>query len=187
MEGAWRHGPRDAEASVTAALTADIEAAVARLCQCWNRVALADIEALWDADEELPYCLPQELEAPLIGWDGLRMYWHKAAARLNAAQMRTWNFNVKLAAPGLAVALYEMHWNGAIRGFHRPVGIYARVTALFRAKANGWHICHYVEAPLSFTLQLQLRNAAQADADFLARIGWQGDVAAPRWPDGTPL
>ena len=170
-----------------AVLHAEIGSVIAALCNCWNRVALGEIEQLWDADDDLPFCLPQEVEAPLIGRAGLRLYLVKAGARLDAAAMRTWNLNVKPLSGDLAVALYEMHWNGAIHGFNRPVGVDTRVTAIFRRKPEGWRICHYVEAPVSFTLQLQMRNAAQADADFLDRIGWKADVTAPRWPDGDLL
>lgn len=158
-----------------------------RLCACWEALDLGGIEGLWDAHEARPTMLPQELERPLVGWDELRLYWHKAAKRLDAASMRIGNVIVQPLTPDLAVLLYDMHWNGAIRGFARPVGVEARVSAIIRRTAQGWRFVHYVEAPLSFTLQLQQRNALQADPEFVRRAGLDPNVNRPMWPDGTPL
>ena len=160
---------------------------LARLCTAWSTLALADIEALWDAGEALPIMLPQELERPLVGWEELRLYWTKAAVRLEAASMRTRDLIVHPIADNLALVVYVMHWNGAIRGFVRPIGVEARVSAVIRDTPRGWRFIHYAEAPLSFSLQLQQRNALQADADFIARTGHDPDVLRPIWPDGTPL
>lgn len=185
MEADGRHGPRDAVAMSDPAAAAT--ALLDRLCTAWSTLALADIEALWDAGDARPTMLPQELERPLVGWPELRLYWTKAAARLEAASMRTRDLIVRPIADDLALILYVMHWNGAIRGFTRPVGVEARVSAVIRETAQGWRFIHYVEAPLSFSLQLQQRNALQADADFVARTGQDPDVLRPMWPDGTPL
>ena len=168
-------------------LTAPAAQLLGQLCAAWSTLTLTDIEALWDPGEVLPTMLPQELERPLVGWDELRLYWTKAAVRLEAASMRTRDLIVHPIAADLALIMYVMHWNGAIRGLVRPVGVEARVSAVIRNTPLGWRFIHYVEAPLSFSLQLQQRNALQADPDFIARTGHDPDVLRPIWPDGTPL
>lgn len=48
--------------------------------------------------------------------------------------MRWWDLHCKPLAPDLAVALYQVHWNGDIKGFDGLVGIDSRVTAVFRRR-----------------------------------------------------
>ena len=168
-------------------LVTEITAVLTRLCACWNRLEPQAIAELWDPEEAEPFLLPQEIEQPLVGWEALRGYLRRAGARLDAASMRVWNVNVKLVAPDLAVALYEMHWNGLIRGVVRPRGVDSRATVLFRRRGETWRICHYVEAPISPSLHLQHRYLDAVDADFLERVGWKDRKGERFWPDGTPL
>jgi len=80
--------------------------------------------------------------------------------------MRVWDVHAKQLAPDLAVALYQMHWNGEIKGFDHLVGIDSRVTAVFRRRGERWLICHYVEAPAAPMLHLQKYYAGNVDDDF---------------------
>ncbi|MDG2242162.1 MAG: hypothetical protein P8L66_01585 [Rhodospirillaceae bacterium] len=81
--------------------------------------------------------------------------------------MRVWDINAKLLAPDLAVRLYQMHWNGEIKGFDHLFGIDSRVTALFRKRENRWLICHYVKAPAAPMLHLQKYYASNVADVFL--------------------
>lgn len=151
------------------ALNAEIAAVLDGLCHRWNTLALPTIEELWDPDEAVPYALPQELRAPLVGWPALRGYWTTAAARLRRASMRWWDLNAKPLGPGLAVALYQMHWDGDIVGFDGLVGIDSRVTAVLRHRAGQWRLCHYVEAPAAPMLHLMKYYAQSVDPAFAAQ------------------
>ena len=155
----------------TTNLEREITAILDQLCDCWNACEPERVRALWDTDEPTPYAMPQEIEAPLIGWEALDGYFARARARLEAASMRVWDVHSKLLAPDLAVALYQMHWNGLIKGFDKPMGVDTRVTAIFRRRSAGWRICHYVEAPPAPMLHLQQRYAAAVDAAFLRIVG----------------
>jgi ketosteroid isomerase-like protein len=150
------------------ALHAEVGAVLDRLCDCWGRLQLLAIEELWDPLEATPYALPQEFRQPVIGWSALRAYWIQGAARLERASMRWWDLHCKRLAPELAVALYQMHWNGDIKGFDGLVGIDSRVTAVLRRRADGWRICHYVEAPAAPMLHLMKYYADSVDAGFAA-------------------
>ncbi|MFO1455300.1 MAG: nuclear transport factor 2 family protein [Steroidobacteraceae bacterium] len=138
------------------------------LCRRWTALALPTIEELWDPDEAVPYALPQEIRAPVIGWPALRDYWTRGAARLRRASMRWWDLHAKPLGPDLAVALYQMHWNGDIVGFDGLVGIDSRVTAVFRRRGGHWRICHYVEAPAAPMLHLMKYYAQSVDDGFAA-------------------
>lgn len=147
-------------------LKADIAAVLDALCACWNATDLGPIRDLWDADEAVPFALPQEILEPIISWERYERYLREGEARLHGSSMRWWDLNVKELAPGLAVALYQMHWNGQIKGFSFPMGVDSRVTAIFRRKPEGWKICHYVEAMPSPLLHLQQAYAAAVDPEF---------------------
>ncbi len=147
-------------------LTKDIEAVLQNLCRLWTTLEQPRIAGLWDDQEEQPYLLPQEIARPIIGWDGLTAYYEAAKSRLVRCSMRVWDVNVKPLSSDLAVALYQMHWNGEIKGFDHLFGIDSRVTAIFRHRADRWLICHYVEAPGAPMLHLQKYYAAMVDPDF---------------------
>ena len=155
----------------SATLNAEIAAVLDDLCGCWNRLDLPAIERLWDPLEETPYALPQEIRQPVVGWAALRDYWIQGAARLERASMRWWDLHGKPLAPDLAVALYQMHWNGDIKGFDGLVGVDSRVTAVFRRRGERWLICHYVEAPAAPMLHLMKYYALSVDAGFSAAMG----------------
>jgi ketosteroid isomerase-like protein len=149
-----------------AGLQAQVGQSLDRLCACWGSLDLAAIEQLWDPLEPTPYALPQEFRQPVIGWPALRDYWTQAAARLRRASMRWWDLHCKPLGPDLAVVLYQMHWNGDIKGFDGLVGVDSRVTAVFRRRDGRWLICHYVEAPAAPMLHLMKYYAASVDPAF---------------------
>lgn len=146
----------------------EISSALTELCSCWNRLDQPAIRHLWDSEESEPYFLPQEIKEPIIGWDALEDYYKTAQARLVRCSMRTWDIHAKRLAPDLAVSLYQMHWNGEIKGFDHLFGIDSRVTAVFRQRDERWLICHYVEASAAPMLHLQKYYASNVDPDFLS-------------------
>ena len=137
------------------------------LCACWNNLDQPAIQNLWDPKEAEPYFLPQEIKEPIIGWDKLTTYYATAQARLVRCSMRIWDVHANLLSPGLAVALYQMHWNGELKSVDHLFGIDSRVTALLRNRDDQWMICHYVEAPAAPMLHLQKYYASNVDSDFL--------------------
>jgi hypothetical protein len=171
----------------SSALTIEIADVLAQLCGCWTRLDLKAVADLWDKEEPEIFFLPHEIEQPLIGREALMEYLERAQLRLQAASMRTWNLHVRPLAPDLAVALYEMHWNGLLVGVPRPMGVDSRATAVFRRRGHVWRIVHYVEAPPAFGVRLQQTYLAAVDADFLQRVGWNERKDERQWPDGTRL
>ncbi|MEE8305622.1 MAG: nuclear transport factor 2 family protein [Gammaproteobacteria bacterium] len=147
----------------------EIELLVTELCECWNRKDLQAIRALWDTEQATPHLMPQEKDQPIVSWPAFDEYLSEAQARLLRCSMRFWDLNVKPLGPDHAAALYQMHWNGEIRGFAKSLGIDSRVSAVFHRREDRWLICHYVEAPPAPMLHLQRSYAAAVDPDFLNR------------------
>jgi ketosteroid isomerase-like protein len=173
--------------SETSQLHREIVTTLDALCRCWNESRILEIEALWDRDEAEPHFLPAEVEGPLTGWADLRGHYRRASERLEASSMRIWNISAKLIAPDVAMAIYEFHWDGAIKGRQRPAGLDSRATVTLRRRSDGWRFISYVEAPLAFAIQLQLFQAQQSDPDFLERSGRRADVTRRFWSDGSPM
>ena len=148
-------------------ITEDITDVLNTLCALWTRMNQPQILDLWNKQELHPYLLPQEKGEPIIGSDSLQAYYRQVNERLVRCFMRVWNINAKLLSEGLAVALYQMHWNGEIKGFDYLFGIDSRVTAIFRNRGPDWLICHYVEAPAAPMLRLQKYYGAMVDPDFI--------------------
>ena len=90
-------------------LNTDISSALHTLCSYWNALNQPQIPDLWDREEDAPYCLPQEIAQPIIGWDALNTYYRNAKERLVRCSMRTWDVHAKSVSEDLAVALYQMH------------------------------------------------------------------------------
>lgn len=147
-------------------LKPEIEAVLAALCGCWNRLELGGIRGLWDADETEPYLLPQEVSAPIIGWAAFDAHFKNAGSRLKRASMRVWDVHAKDIGPDLATALYQFHWNGEIIGFDHLVGIDSRATATFRRKNEAWKFISYVEAQSAPLLHLQRYYQQNVDPSF---------------------
>ncbi len=148
-------------------LKTDIEALLAQLIERWNGMRLPDIRELWDSDEQRPFYLPEEAEAPLTSWEDIQAYWQHTSDSISRLSMRIWDLHVKPIGPDLAVALYRMHWNADVAGFPKPLGGDNRVTAIFRHTDAGWRFCHYVEAPLAPITYMRQLYELNVDASFL--------------------
>lgn len=148
-------------------VTEEITGALNNLCALWTHMDQPRILDLWDGQEPNPYLLAQEKAEPIIGWNNLETYYRQVNERLVRCSMRVWDINAKLLSDDLAVALYQMHWNGEIKGSDHLFGIDSRVTIIFRNRAPGWLICHYVEAPTAPMLHLQKYYGAMVDPDFI--------------------
>jgi len=148
-------------------LTRDIEAVLGQLTEHWNRMDFPAIRELWDSEETDPFYLPEESEELLASWDAIEAYWANTQATISRLSMRIWDVQAKLLAPDLAVAVYRMHWNGAVTGYPAPLGGDNRVTAIFRQRGETWRFCHYVEAPLAPMLYLRRLYELDVDRAFL--------------------
>ena len=119
-----------------------------------------------DPDEAVPYALPQEIRAPVIGWPALRDYWTRGGAPA-PRPMRWWTCTPSRWAPNSRSRSHQMHWNGDIVGFGPGRHRQPRVTAVFRRRGH-WRICHCVEAPAAPMLHLMKYYAQSVDDGFAA-------------------
>jgi len=147
-------------------LQTEIQQVLDRLIACWGDMRLPDIKGLWDAHEEKPYYVPEEVEEALTSWPDIEKYWQHTMATISRLSMRIWAVEVKPLGPDLAVAVYKMHWNADVAGFPKPLGGDNRVTAIFRNTSDGWRFCHYVEAPLAAITYMRQLYELNVDESF---------------------
>lgn len=130
----------------------DVEAAVIEVIHDtaarWNSQDFASLLELWDPDEAFPTYLAEEQAEWFIGWDRLRGY--LAPERPNpiveAIREEMYNIKVKLIAPDLAIAVWEMHFEMKTIGSN-PIGEEVRVSAVLRNTSDGWKYVHWAESP----------------------------------------
>ena len=134
----------------------------------WGNLDFAGVRSLWDPEADRPFYLPEESEQLLVGWDAIEAYWAKTKATISRLSMRIWDLQARLLEPDLAVAVYQMHWNGDVSAYGRALGGENRVTAIFRRRGQRWYFCHYVEAPLAPMLYVQRLYALDVDPEFQA-------------------
>lgn len=133
-------------------IPADVEAAVVEVIHetaaRWNSQDFATLLELWDPDEAFPTYLAEEQAEWFIGWDRLRGY--LAPERPNpiveAIREEMYNIKVKLIAPDLAIAVWEMHFEMKTIGSN-PIGEEVRVSAVLRNTQDGWRYIHWAESP----------------------------------------
>jgi len=145
-------------------LTTEIRAFLDDYIAHWNAYDVARLRALWDSEEENPIYVAEEADV-LYGWPALERYW--AVDRSSSERLIKYgNLETKEAAPGVAIAFYQLSWNVYLRNirlYPKPIGGTVRVSALLRRKPEGWRLFHYVEAPLA--AMIQVRRALEAAVD----------------------
>ena len=154
------------DTSVDPAIMQEVHAFLARYEACWATKDFAGLEALWDADEPSPMCVPEESLEPLIGWDALRAYWRVTERVIDRIQIKTRDPHVRLVAPNVYALLFEMHWDAQI-GPQPPIGNEVRVLAVLGRTPAGLRWRHYAEAPLASMTQMRQFHQRMVSPEFL--------------------
>ncbi len=122
--------------------------------------------SLWDQDDPSPLLMPEEESHPLIGWAAINAYWSQSRVIMESLKSRSANHYVRLIAPGIALATYDMRWVATLAGpasvKRKPIAADVRVTALLRQKPEGWRFFHLMEGPVD--LRAMARLAAERTA-----------------------
>jgi hypothetical protein len=133
--------------SNTADLEGDLGQVLAMYDDCWARLDLTGITALWDESYESPTYIGSEYRGPLVGWPELRRHWSKLAARLQEASVRSTLVHVARLAPALALVVFLCEWSFV--AVESPALLTGQdwVTALFQKNRGQWLFILYSEAP----------------------------------------
>jgi hypothetical protein len=153
--------PQDVEADVTAVIKDTAER--------WNSQDYATLLELWDPNEPFPTYLAEEQAQWFVGWDRLRGYLDPPRPNpiVEAIREDMYNIQVKLIAPDLAIAVWEMHFEMKTIGSN-PIGEEVRVSAVLRNTRDGWRYIHWAESPK--TAMVYIEDLYEKDV-------------APGWPE----
>ncbi len=102
----------------------------------WNSQDFRQLKELWDIDDPMPFYKAMEVERPVIGWDNLNLYIDpKPGVKfLDGILTKYTNISIKLIAPDVALAMFDLEWDLKARGPSKP---------------KGWRMSAYVEACMS--------------------------------------
>ena len=129
-------------------IAADVKAIIHETAKRWNSQDFASVLELWDPDEPAPTYLAEEQAQWFIGWERLRGYLDppRPSPAVEAIREEMSNIHVKLIAPDLAIAVWDMHFEMKIIGTN-PIGEDVRVSAVLRRTNAGWRYIHWAESP----------------------------------------
>ena len=130
------------------AIEADIKAVIHDTAERWNSQDFATLLDLWDPDEPYPTYLAEEQAQWFIGLDRLRSYLDPSRPNpaIEAIREEMSNIHVKLIAPDLAIAVWDLHFEMKVIASN-PIGEDVRVSAVLRNTDAGWRYIHWAESP----------------------------------------
>ena len=129
-------------------IEAEVQAVIHETANRWNSQDFSTLLELWDPAEPFPTYLAEEQTQWFIGWERLRSYLDPAQPNpaVEAIREEMSNIQVKLIAPNLAIAVWEMHFEMKIIA-SKPIGENVRVSAVLRRTDAGWRYIHWAESP----------------------------------------
>ncbi len=142
-----------------------IQELLARKAAAWSRSDFTALKSLWDTSVE-PVYLPEESRTACLTWEALDRYWAATRMAARAVTIRTGAPTIRILAPDVLAALYDMHWNFQTADAQAPIGGEVRVYALFRRTAAGWRFAQYIEAPLAPIVYIRSLYERQVDPGF---------------------
>ena len=139
------------------ALKQELQAVMTEAADIWNTQKYADLERLWDTDDEQPFYLAEEQFEWFGSWAQVRDYWEvDPHMRVLEASRMTYTLDAaKLLAPDVAQAIGWVQHDLKIIFRDKPSGGRARVNVTFRKKAGAWKFVSYTEAPITAAMYLQ--------------------------------
>ena len=143
---------------------------VERYVACSETMDFDGKKRLWDLDDPMPLLMPEEAQAPLVGWDAIEAYWFKSRVIMESLKSKSANHTALQIDSDIALATYDMRWIATLAGPkeipRKPVSADVRVTALLRQKPEGWRFFHLIEGPVDLMAMTRAAYARRAQELF---------------------
>ncbi len=138
------------------ALTAEIDAALKRYAELWDRQNPAELVEMWDQDDPEPFYLAEEQAEWRIGWKQVMGYFAPGGeSTTDSIRMRFDGVQARWLADDLAFAKFWIRFDTQMQFLPGPIGTDARASAIFRRTADGWKLITWGESPLSPILYIE--------------------------------
>ena len=116
----------------------------------WATRDPAALRVFWDAGDDAPLYVAEEVDHALSTWPEIEAYWAGNEQAFSGLAVSFGEARLKPLGEGETLALFDMRWDAA---FAAPgassIGGDNRVLALLRRTEEGWRLASWVEAPLA--------------------------------------
>jgi hypothetical protein len=164
-----------------ALLYREIEEVLQKTQDIWNSQDYARLKTVWDADDEEPWYVPEEIAEPFFSWPEIERYWTRGGGQvLRAFRWQFSNLRVKKLASDLALAIfdhfyeYQLPLPGAV-----PMAGDDRCLAIFRRTKGRWLHILYAQCPQGPEAYVRMMRERMVRPDF---AGFADGVNAPSRP-----
>jgi hypothetical protein len=129
-----------------AALRSEIMALLELHDRAWTQLDFNTLSELWDADEQEPWYIADELGDAAIGWSNFRRYWQRLAARMRTAEVHSQDLRVRRLAADLAIGHFVIEWSLQPVESNQPNRGHSRALAVFRRRDGQWRFSAVCES-----------------------------------------
>jgi len=132
------------------AVTAEIEDVVTRYIALSEGMRFAAKRSFWDTEEATPLLAPEEVGAPLVGWQQIEAYWGATRTSLQSLRTECWDIVVNPLSESEVLALFKQRWVAQMSGpallAAAPLASTVRVSMGLRRRSATWKIFMSVES-----------------------------------------
>ncbi len=153
-----------------ALLYREIEDVLQETQDIWNSQDCAKLKSVWDADDEEPWYVPEEISEPFFSWPDIEKYWTRGGGQvLRAFRWQFSNLRVKKLASDLVLAIfdhfyeYQLPFPGAA-----PMAGDDRCLAIFRRSKGKWAHILYAQCPQGPEAYVRMMRERMVKPDFKA-------------------
>lgn len=153
-----------------ALLYLEIEEVLEETQKIWNSQDYGNLKSVWDADDDEPWYVPEEIAEPFFSWPEIEKYWTRGGGQaLRAFRWQFSNLRVKKLASDLALAIfdhfyeYQLPFPGAV-----PMAGDDRCLAIFRRSRGKWRHILYAQCPQGPEAYVRMMRERMVKPDFEA-------------------
>lgn len=131
-------------------LTAGIEDVISRYIGLSDGMHFVEKRGFWDAEEAAPLLAPEEVGAPLVGWQAIEQYWGATRTTLQSLKTECWDIVVNPLSENEVIALFKQRWVAQMSApallAAAPLASTVRVSMGLRRRNATWKIFMSVES-----------------------------------------
>lgn len=153
-----------------ALLYREIEEVLTETQAIWNSQDYGNLKSVWDAHDEEPWYVPEEIAEPFFGWPEIEKYWTRGGGQvLRAFRWQFSNLRIKKLASDLVLAIfdhfyeYQLPFPGTV-----PMAGDDRCLAIFRRSKGKWRRILYAQCPQGPEAYVRMMRERMVKPDFEA-------------------
>lgn len=105
-----------------------------------------DVLCLWSREAQEPWHQPEELEAPLIGWQALTAYVNSLNSILKSFEAKISNEHIKQGPGDSVLFRFVLDWKAIMLNADRPIAARVSASGLLHEIDGKYRLLHYIES-----------------------------------------